>query len=74
MTAGDHSDEPGHRSARREADLGEPVVQTAALLAEHMQLLQRRVLPGALGRVLLGHKDRGHEQSDGTLGMQHAVG
>lgn len=48
--AGQHLLKDG--SASGEADLREPVVQPPALLTEHTQLLQRRVLPGALSRVL----------------------
>jgi len=44
------------RSAPGEADLRNPVVQTAALLTEQVQLLQSRVLPRAVGRVLFRQK------------------
>lgn len=51
--------EPGPRSTLGEVDLGKPVVQTAALLAEQVQLVQNRVLPGIISWVLVEQKDRG---------------
>lgn len=50
----------GTGSALGEADLRNPVVQAAALLAEQVQLLQSRLLPGPVSGVLF-RQDSRHE-------------
>lgn len=49
---------PIFASASGEADLGDPVVQTPALLAEQVQLLQRGVLPSPVHRWVLLRQER----------------
>lgn len=52
FTASEQREEPSPRSTPGEADLGNPVVQTTALLTEQVQLLQSWVLPRPLSWVL----------------------
>ena len=62
FAASEQVEEPGPRSAAGEADLRDPVVQTAALLTEQVQLLQSRVLPGALSGVLFTQEEEEEEE------------
>ena len=57
FTASEQERSRSPRSAAGEADLRDPVVQTAALLTEQMQLLQSRVLPRAVSWVLFKQEE-----------------
>lgn len=59
FTATEQREEPSPRSTPGQADLRNPVVQTAALLTEQVQLLQSRVLPGTFSWVLFTQEEGG---------------